>query len=334
MFNKRRVITAFLLCLAIPAAARGQADPCQQRFVAVSVLDEQGKPVQGLAARDFSAQIKRKPVNILSAQLDAQPHRVVVVLDSSGSMTEPQAKWSMAKSLASDALAASPARFRAGFIVFNDKIRVRLPIQEDTQPARDALNALVTPQRKSDKTTGGLTALLDALMGAIQMLDPRQFGDSIYVITDADDNRSVATPKEVRAALACRGIRLFAEWFGEIASQRATPEEVSGQQDLFDLVENSGGFALSVPASPHPGGEYPTSYKLNPKEEKHFQSARLYLYSLIQFAYRLEIALPAPTKKVEKWNLTVPPPKNLHARWLITYPKRLDSCADAASAAR
>src|SRR5208282_1398426 len=258
-------------------------------------------------------------VKILSAQLDDQPHRVVVVLDSSGSMFSPESQWNLAKSLALDAVTASPARFRAGLIVFNNQIRVRLPIQESTQSAREALNALVPPHRKSDKSTGGTTALLDALMAATQMFEPPQFGDSIYAITDGSDNHSKATEEEVRAALAKRGIRLFVQIVGVGTGQRTTPEEVSGPHELEELVEDSGGRMLLVSPVSIFGKGLPDQYYPKRETLKPFQVAELYLYSLIQFAYRLEIALPASTHKSDKWNLTVLPPKDLHARWLVNY---------------
>jgi VWA domain-containing protein len=334
MIYERRVITVSLLGLAIAVAAHAQADPCQQRTVIASVVNDQALPVQGLTADNFSAQIKGKPVKILSAQLDEHPHRVVVVLDSSGSMFEAERKWKMAILLASDALAASPARFRAGFIVFNDKIRVKLPVQENTQPARDSLNALTPPHRKSDKTTGGHTALWDALMAAIQMLDPPQFGDAIYVITDGGDNESKATPKELRATLVKEGIRLFIELAAEIPGGRATPEEVAGPNELVDLVEDSGGHMLFVPYTSISAQDVAALNNSRLGKPKQFQAAELYLFSLIQFAYRLEIALPAPAKKSEQWKLTASPPKDTKGRWLVNYPKRLDSCTDASSAGR
>jgi Mg-chelatase subunit ChlD len=332
MSHKRRVITASLLCLAISASARGQADSCQQRSVAVSVVDERGEPVHGLAASDFSAKLKGKQVTILSARLDERPHRVVVVLDSSASMFDTEFQWSMAKSLATEALAASPARFRAGLIVFNDQIRLSLPVQEDTQAARDALNALPLSPKKSVKTIGRHTALWDALMAATRMLDPPQFGDSINVITDGGDNESSTKPKELRAAFATRGVRLFAEWFGSGVGP-LTLEELEST-DLFDLVNDSGGLTLQVPFTPLPGEGSPTNYKLNSKQEAQFRRERLFLYSSIQSPYRLEFALPAQPKRLETWNLFVPPPKDLKGRWVVNYPKRLDSCTKAANALR
>jgi Mg-chelatase subunit ChlD len=326
----RRVITASLLCFAISATARGQADPCKQRSVAVSVIDEQGRPVHGLAASDFSGKLKGKQVTILSAQLDERPHRVVVVLDASSSMSRTELQWSMAKSLAMEALAASPARFHAGLIVFNDKVRVKVPVQEDTQEARETLNGLAQPRRKSGKTTGGHTALWDALMAAIEMLDPPQFGDSISVITDGGDNESSTKPEELRAAFATRGVRLFAEWFGSGGGHPLTLEELESG-DLFDLVNDSGGLTLRVPFTPLPGEGSPTNYKLNSKQEAQFRSERGFLYSSIQSAYRLEIALPTPSTKSKLGNFALLPQKHLHSRWLVYYPKKLDldACTNA-----
>lgn len=330
MCTMRRVITAFLLCLVISASARGQADPCRQRSVPISVIDEQGKPLHGLAATDFSAKFKGKQVRILSAQEDSHPPRVVVVLDSSGSMTLPEFKWRLALRLASEVLTNSPAHFHSGLIVFNDQIRVALPVQVNPQPARDALQALPLTYQKSDKTVGGRTALLDALMAAARMFDPPQFGDSIYVITDGSDNHSDATTDDVRAALARRGIRLFAEWFGTEVRERMAAEEVDAR-GLLDVVNDSGGLSLTVPLSPLLWEESSAKNHKISENVKQFMAARGELFSLIQSPYRLEIELPEPVQKLQKWNLTLLHANDQHTWLRLLYPKRLDACTSAAT---
>jgi hypothetical protein len=106
-------------------------------------------------------------------------------------------------------------------------------------------------------------------------------------------------------------------------------------QNLLDLVDNSGGLTLRVPFTPVFGEGSPSNYKLNSKQKAQFEKERLLMYSSIQTAYRLDIALPAPTHKSDKWNLTVLPPKDLHARWLVNYPKRLpDRCPPEAVSAK
>src|ERR1700693_5679431 len=74
----------FVLFTQTPLSA--QKPDCTHRMVFVSVLDREGNAVPGVTAADFRATVDNKPANIVSAVRDAQPRRIVVVLDASGSM--------------------------------------------------------------------------------------------------------------------------------------------------------------------------------------------------------------------------------------------------------
>jgi len=315
----------FALAIALPA--RGQTDPCLQRTVAVSVVDTAAKPVTGLTPQDFHAEMKGKRVPILSAMPDESSHRVLIVLDASKSMVEDEKEWSLAKSLAGEALAASPGHFQAGLIVFNDQVRVKIPVQSGTQAARRALDELPERPRKKDQRIGRHTALWDALMAATELLDPPQFGDSIYAITDGWDNASSKGLKMLRKTLAARGVRVFAEWFGYdvLSGFPGTPED-SPLSDFLAVVGDSGGLLATIPPRPRPGTPLPNYSQLRADQLKKIRSEAQELYTAWQFVYRLDVALPAPVSRPKRWKLSIPQGRSPKPDWVLAFPAYIEAC--------
>src|SRR5271154_2858887 len=162
MRNSHTVFRAAILFLVFIAAAHAQDDACRRRTLPVSVLDEHGQPVVGLTTHDFSATVHGQPVQILSLQPDAHSHRVLVVVDSSASMTRTTGQWTLARAIAADALRVSPKPFHAGLILFNDQVRASFPVTANPQPARDALHDFQPVSAGPDGRPGGRTAVWDA----------------------------------------------------------------------------------------------------------------------------------------------------------------------------
>jgi len=323
----QRVIAAALLFFLSALAAAAQDDPCLRRTVAVSVLDAEGRPVPGLAPQNFHAEVKRRAIPVVSAKLDGAPHRVVVVLDASASMFDGEKQWGLAKSLAEQALAASPKSFQAGLIVFNDAVRIKIPVQGDPSPARQALAELPARPDKRNPATGRHTALWDALVAASELLNPGQFGDAIYAVTDGEDNESRTELKQLRRTLATRGVRLFSAWFGyEILNGHPTVEELE-VFDFLSMVTESGGIVAHIPPTPRWGAPLPKYSQIGVEQLKQVRAEADQIFAAMQFTYRLEIALPATLDKAEKWKLLVLDSKNQKANAVLAYPMRLEPCA-------
>ena len=324
----QKVIAAALPFFLSALASAAQDDPCLRRSIPITVRDERENLISDLTPEEFKGEIKGKPVQIISVRPDESPRRVVVVLDSSGSMVAPAPKWDLAKFVASDAVTGSPARYLSGFILFNDQVRMKFPVQADPQPFRDAFRDLRAPvdELKKRKLATGLTALRDALLAAAELLDPPAFGDSIYLVSDGTDNKSKTEPQELRGRFARQGTRLYVMLFRDAEGARATVEEMEGPIAAAQLASDSGGFALAVPAS----GIRPWSHDLDSKSMKQLQVEIATLYSAISSPQRLEIVLPAPVTKLQNWKLTVHPPKRQKAYWQVSYPKYLDVCPASA----
>jgi len=69
----------------------------------VSFRDAQNLPLLNVSISDLEARVHGKPVRIVSLEPDPRPHRLVLVLDISGSMgsiEDERALWSLELSLA------------------------------------------------------------------------------------------------------------------------------------------------------------------------------------------------------------------------------------------
>src|SRR2546422_193408 len=83
----------FLTLLVAPLFCRdlkAGEQPCSHRIILVSVTDDKGRFAEGLTAASFVGKCRGKPVRILGASRDVSSRRIVILLDTSGSMTEPR----------------------------------------------------------------------------------------------------------------------------------------------------------------------------------------------------------------------------------------------------
>jgi hypothetical protein len=325
------IIRAAVLCLALAASAHAQDDSCRHRTLPVSVLDEHGKPVVGLTSHDFSATVHGKPVQILSLQADTHSPRVVVVLDSSAGMTRTTGQWTLARAIAADALRVSPKPFRAGLIIFNDQVRATFPVTRDPQCARDALHEFQPVAAGPEGRTGGRTAVWDALKEAFALLDPPEFGDTIYLITDGEDTASKTNPAEIGALAVSRGVRLSVALFSPGVDFPAIA--VSSDPAIFDIPMHSGGQVIRVESAMATFRGRVMTYNLTPSQFKELDTAIAALYAEVQFAMRMEIVLPEDLKKPTDWKLNIAAPKGLKIPWRLSYPTMLDACSPAPPAA-
>jgi hypothetical protein len=96
---------ALLAILRVPGWA--DDDSCLHRIVSVSVADRNWAPISDLKPEDFRGEFRGKPVKILSVVPDNGPHRIVIVLDASGSIgpqqtgMSGQSNWPVARQMAS-----------------------------------------------------------------------------------------------------------------------------------------------------------------------------------------------------------------------------------------
>jgi VWFA-related protein len=287
----------FLILAALVQAGplHAQTDPCLRRVISVSVSDRAGQTVSGLSAGDFQAEIKGKPIKIVSATRNDQPVRVMIVLDRSSSMLKDESKWNAYLTAAAALLSHMPAQSEAGLTAFVDRVLGSVPFTTDAVGLQAAIKGLSSVPQDVHRR-GGSTALYDALAAAASSFDHPQPGDSLYALTDGEDDASRISGEAARKALVTKGVRLFSFSIpagDEPSSRRAT-------KSLQDMARKTGGDAVTVSRKLVGTSGLLTDNSGNPTEEG--MSLETQFRQIFNF-YRLELELPLLTQRSEAWSL-------------------------------
>lgn len=173
-------IMSLAICGGSSANAQAPTFRADAQLVPIytTVMGEDDRLVTDLAAKDFQILDDGKPQTLALFENSVQPMTVVVMLDTSASMT-----------MALDRLAAAAEQFvirllpqdRARLCVFNDRIRFSPEFTAD----RDAL---INEIREMDYGNG--TRLYDGLATSLEQLQSIDGRKVILVFSDGDDTAS------------------------------------------------------------------------------------------------------------------------------------------------
>ncbi|MGH9891141.1 MAG: vWA domain-containing protein [bacterium] len=300
--------------LVSPSETRGK------RMVAVNVLNEEGQQVVGLKAENFRGKYRGKAVRIVSAEWDAGPRRVVILLDRSGSM-EWGNKQLIARKAAEDLVFYGPVENQVALIWFSTKPDEIVPLKAGRQHVVDRL---AEAMKGKTVPAEGRTALLDALMEGLRLLEPAQFGDALYVVTDAGENASRSRDREVREAILCSGVRVYFLLFLDPDRSVRGAEYARGPGLAEELSKETGGFSL-VPEVLRYGSL--GRFQLSPEELSELGKAVRWLYELMAGYYRVEVELPEEVDKTRGWELEVVGSDGKKMKGVrVVYPRKLAAC--------
>ena len=315
-----------ILALCARTAGAQELD-CQHRALPVAVRDEQNLPIQNISAADFEAKVRGKPIKILSLTPDTRPHRLVLILDTSGSMGSVDGEsplFSLESVLARHFFEVNRQKTQIALLTFNNDITEIIDFAQGNSAVRDKLGQIVTDQNYVRANVKGKTALRDAIIEGLQLLVHPSSADALYVLTDGGDNASKHSSRDVTQRLAVTSVRLFAVVLKGKGSYRTrAPEELSGPGELSEIALKSGGEILS--AAEWHGKQLALS--ADPEGKLKSQETLLRLYQAILGDNLLEIELPTPLARNEHWELKLS--ETARRRWKgaqITYPKTLVSC--------
>lgn len=202
--------------------------------VYVSVQDANGEP-QVINTGKLQLLENGQPVSGQSIQGAGEVGSLTTLLliDNSGSMDYAD-KLNSAKEVANEYLDQMRAGDQAGIITFNTEVRIVQDITNDRDALSDAIDSI---SASSD------TALYDALVAAINMLNPVSGRKAIIVLTDGMDNQSAATADEALASIGFGGLSISTVGFGEIPEGEEEADEYSGIDEvtLNMIAQNAGG---------------------------------------------------------------------------------------------
>jgi Ca-activated chloride channel family protein len=178
----RHTLVALAVLLAIPVALSGQPTfkaGTQIVPLYVTVLDVDRRLVPDLSRDDFEVLDNGKPVTLTQFSNEPEPFSVVVMLDTSASMT---ASLDLLKEAAEQFVIRLLPEDRGMVGAFSDKIQ--FPVASFTSDRDDLAGAL------RDLGFGNPTRLYDAIEASIQQLRDVQGRRVVLVFTDGDDTAS------------------------------------------------------------------------------------------------------------------------------------------------
>jgi Mg-chelatase subunit ChlD len=322
MLPKTLLIALLFVTSLNPTDLPAQDTGCTTRTVPVGVVDREWNFVQGLSAANFRGKLRGHDVEILSASIDTSPRRIVLLLDASGSMAMSKEAWHASRSLSEDLIRFAPPRASIAQMAFSETIKDSAGFDQDRLALLKRQAVMFEHLRG-----GGRTALYDAISsarGAFGMLD---FGDVIYAVTDAGDNKSRTHPEGLEEDLLTAGVRLFAAVTAhDLPTRSRTPEETEGPYRLRSMAEATGGNVLIVPYGP----PIPLAYIKAKGMGDRINLALQRLYQQMGEFYRLDVRLPETVDKPAKWKLEVLDADGKPNRRVeVHYPQQLMPCAKA-----
>jgi Ca-activated chloride channel family protein len=226
-------LVAAMLALGVPLAAQQPTFRASTQVVSLfaTVTDAQNRLVPELTRDDFQVFDNDKLQQLLVFQSENQPITVVVMLDTSGSMT---ASIALLKAAAEQFIMRLLPEDKAAVGAFNDKIELSSHFSND----RDAL---VTDVKDLDYGNG--TRLYDALNESLNQLRGVDGRRVILVFTDGDDTSSRVGRGTVMDRARADEVMIYAiglqsEYFDGARMVRSKPD--SGLRRLAD--ETGGGY--------------------------------------------------------------------------------------------
>lgn len=322
-----KCVVRFVVLGLCTTAVAAQDPSCRRRTLPVALRDEQNLPIQNLSISDLQARAHGKPVKLLSISPDPRPHRVVLILDASGSMGSTQGEPPLASlefALARHFFEANKQRSQIALLLFNNEVTESVDFDQGNSAVEDKLQHILGNRDYVKSHVKGRTALRDAILAGLQMLRHPSSADSLYAITDGGDNASKHGVADLEQRLAATSVRLFAVLLHkELGYRNLTEEEMSGPGELLEITERSGGEILTAAA--WRGKDMVLSADSQAKWKAQETLGRL--YQTILGDQLLEIELPFLAAKDERWELKLS--DGARHRWKdvhITYPTTLTRC--------
>ena len=197
----------------------------------ISIMDADGEPLavdaDRLVIRENGEVIQ--PGEILGIG-EVGPLTTILAIDTSGSMLTGN-KLIIAKNVAADYVSKMGENDRAGIITFSEIVRYFQEISAD--------KALLDESIKNIQATGD-TAMYDAAMLAVEVLNPLPGRKAIILLTDGMDNRSENSAEDVVQTIGQQGLTISTIGFGD-PSQGTGNLTALDEEALVSLADEAGG---------------------------------------------------------------------------------------------
>lgn len=166
-------LLAILCASCIPA----QDSECLRLQVPISFSDNKSNPIVEAQAQNLRAEIHGNGAHIVSLSAPDRPHRMVLLIDASGSML---AKWTIATSVAEQLAEERPPLISLALYIFGDKSGDHVEFSDGSDQVLRHLRTIESDPSYPGKHVHGLTPTNDAILGALKMFGTPQPGDVIF----------------------------------------------------------------------------------------------------------------------------------------------------------
>ncbi len=214
-------------------------------LVPVSVTDPSNRYVLGLDKEDFRLfedDIEQKVTHFSN---EDAPLSIGLLVDTSGSMG---AKLDTSRRAVSEFLKTLNATDEAFLVEFSDQAQLAVPLTNDSGAIESSM---------SSATSGGLTALLDAVhVGLQEMKRAKNPRKALLVISDGGDNNSRYTASQIADLVREADVQIYAMGVfeptlsfglsGTGSGGRLGAAELDGPRLLAEISEQTGGRALAA----------------------------------------------------------------------------------------
>ena len=180
-----------IFLIAVTAAfCHAEESGCLERTIPVSSSSTDTNSTPELIAGSLEGIYEKKPVLVKSVELENTPPRVVLLVDTSGSMNT---RVNATIDAAEGVLSSMPDSLQVGLAFFSvDTIPVVPPTTD-----RKVLIFQLESLRKNHASFRGDTALWSALIRGAKIFKTPRTGDAIYLVSDGGENKSTETEKSV-----------------------------------------------------------------------------------------------------------------------------------------
>ena len=316
----RPIPTLALIGLAafVETTAWSQESSCLRRTLPLTLENSQGFPLDGLSTADVETRFPAAAtVKVLSIVPDERPHRIVIMVDASGSMAN---KWGEVLAPALGLAETALPNTKMALLIFKGKVEERISFSQGQDVIAERLRQIRSMAKARGQTASGRTALFGSLFIGLQLLETPTSADTLYLISDGADNTSHARFRDVAQRLSASGVRLFVSLVvGQYGNRSPTSEEANGPLDIGDLVRKTGG-KINTPF----GQGVPTKLE----EAQRLAQAMKRFYAAMAQNYRLEVELPTTLDKPTSWELRFS--EEGKSRWKnarVNYPTQLAACS-------
>src|SRR5436190_5088193 len=167
-------LVSLLAMVSYTGAAGAQETTCERRSIPVALRDNHNLPIQNISITDLEGKVHGKPIKILSFAPDPRPHRLVLLLDTSGSMgstagESPQ--FALGLALARHFFDVNHQWSHIALLTFNKNVTETLDFTRGNSVVGDKLQQITSDHNYLKANVKGTTALRDAILEGLQLLD-------------------------------------------------------------------------------------------------------------------------------------------------------------------